>query len=71
MFDKALFKATLTLKNKTMSDAAAILGCNEATLYRKYNGISDFTRDEIQKFKKAFNLTASDIDLIFFAEKLA
>lgn len=49
MFNKLKFKATVIEKGKTMSELAQYLGINESTLYRKINGISEFSRDEIQK----------------------
>ena len=71
MFNAPEFNAVLARNNKTKEDAAYILGINPATLYRKMNGHSDFTRAEIQLFRFAFKLSATDIDNIFFAEKLA
>ena len=51
-------------------DIARILGINEATLYRKISGESDFTRNEIQLFRQALGLTSCEIDAIFFAWNL-
>lgn len=48
MFDHKKFKAELIIKGKNMKDVANMLGINEATLYRKINGNSDFYRREIQ-----------------------
>lgn len=48
MFDSKKFKAELIIKGKNMKDIANVLGINEATLYRKVNGNSDFYRREIQ-----------------------
>lgn len=48
MFDYKKFKAELIIKGKNMKDVANVLGINEATLYRKVNGCSDFYRREIQ-----------------------
>ncbi len=48
MFDYRKFKAELIIKGKNMKDIANVLGINEATLYRKLNGKSDFYRREIQ-----------------------
>lgn len=67
MFNKDLFRAKLVEKGKTMRDTAVIIGCSEAALSRKVNGISDFTRNEIQLFRQAFNLSSEDVDRIFFA----
>lgn len=48
MFNKRLFKAQVVLKGKTLRAVAKELGIDEATLYRKMNGESDFFREEIQ-----------------------
>lgn len=67
MFKKDLFRAKVIEHGKTMRDAAIVMGCSEAALSRKVNGISDFTRNEIQLFRQAFNLSAADVEHIFFA----
>ena len=67
MFKKDLFRAKVIEHGKTMRDAAIVMGCSEAALSRKVNGISDFTRNEIQLFRPAFNLSADDVEHIFFA----
>lgn len=67
MFKKDLFRAKVMECGKTMRDAAVAMGCSEATLSRKINGISDFTRNEIQLFRQAFNLSPDDVEHIFFA----
>lgn len=67
MFKKDLFRAKVIEHGKTMRDAAIVMGCSEAALSRKVNGISDFTRNEIQLFWQAFNLSADDVEHIFFA----
>lgn len=67
MFRLNLFKAKLVEKGVSTRDMASIIGCNEATLYRKMNGVSDFTRNEIQLIKQALSLTSADVEDIFFA----
>lgn len=57
----------LEKNGKTKDSVAAMLGLNPATLYRKLNGTSDFTRLEIQTLRFAFCLSAEDVDKIFFA----
>lgn len=57
----------LEKNGKTKDSVAAMLGLNPATLYRKLNGTSDFTRLEIQTLRFAFGLSAEDVDKIFFA----
>lgn len=67
MFNRNLFRAKLVERGVTTEMAAKIIGCNVTTLYRKLNGDSDFTRNEIQLFRKEFNLSAQEIESIFFA----
>ena len=68
MFKINLFKAKLALNKKTIKDVAETIGVSEATLYRKIGGKSDFTRNEIQLMRKYLNLSAMDIEEIFFAD---
>ena len=51
-----------------MEAVAQVLGRNEVTVYRKLSGKSDFTRNEIQLLRTAFNMTAQDVESIFFAQ---
>lgn len=67
MFNKDLFRAKVVANGKTMKDAATAIGCSEASLSRKVNGISDFTRNEIQLFREAFDLNPEEVEQIFFA----
>lgn len=48
MFNKLKFKAAVIESRKTIADVAEYLNINESTLYRKINGTSEFSRDEIQ-----------------------
>ncbi len=70
MFNKNLFKAEVIKAGMTLKQIAGILGMNIATLYRKLNGESDFTRNEIALFKDYLKLEISEIDAIFFAKQL-
>lgn len=70
MFDRNLFNYYIARAEKTKTTVAAHLGINEATLYRKCTGASEFTRDEIQNLKEYLNLTDSEAMRVFFAQKL-
>lgn len=70
MFQKNLFLAKLKEKDLTQEDAAKIIGVSATTLYRKMNGRSDFTRNEIQLFRSEFELTSAEVDDIFFSQNL-
>ena len=67
MFKENLFKSKLAEKSITLREIAASIGCNEATLYRKMKGQSDFTRNEIQLVKQKLGLSAAEVEAIFFA----
>jgi len=58
-------------QEKTLEALAEYLGCNITTLYRKLNGESDFSRAEVQLTATFLNLSASDVNAIFFDNELA
>lgn len=68
MFNKLKFKAAVIERGKTISDVAEHLKINESTLYRKINGVSEFSRDEIQNICTFLKLD-SPVE-IFFAKEL-
>lgn len=65
MFDRKKFKAAVILKGLTMKEIATYLKIDEATLYRKMNGTSDFFRNEIQTLCELLDL--ENPTEIFFA----
>lgn len=67
MFKLNLFKAKLAELGLSVKDVAMAVGCNEATMYRKMNGESDFTRNEIQLLKQTMQMTSEEVERIFFA----
>lgn len=66
MFNKDRFQAKYIEHGLNAADVAKIMGINPATLSRKMNGESDFTRNEIQLFRSELGLSAREIDYIFF-----
>ena len=64
-------KIKLLEKDKNLEDLALYIGCNIATIYRKLNGESDFSRNEIQQIAVFLSLSSSDVNSIFFDDKLA
>ncbi len=68
MFNKLKFKAAVIEGGKTIADVAEYLNINESTLYRKINGTSEFSRDEIQNICVFLKLD-SPLE-IFFAKEL-
>lgn len=67
MLDKNKFKYYVANKNLTLAEVAAKLGMNPATLSKKLNGTTDFTRQEIQMFKDIIGLSEAEMLSIFFA----
>ncbi|WP_294205502.1 helix-turn-helix domain-containing protein [uncultured Solobacterium sp.] len=61
-----LLKSKMVEKGITDQELSSLLGINQATLFRKKNGTSDFYRNEIKVIKEVLELTDKDIDLIFF-----
>lgn len=55
----------------SIDKVASGIGINPATMYRKLNGESEFTRDEILALAQVLNLTDGDIISIFFTAKSA
>lgn len=65
------FKIAQIRAGVSKEDIAKHLGLNPTTIYRKFNGESDFTLSELRKLKKFLNLSNEDVDRIFFSEELA
>lgn len=66
--NKNLLTARMVEKSVTNAQLAEALSIDEATLYRKKSGQSDFYRREIQIIKQFLELSDQDIRLIFFDE---
>lgn len=71
MFNKNAFRAKVVAKGKTLGGLATDIGVNPATLTRKMNGESDFTRSEIHHIRMILSLSAEEADAIFFERELA
>lgn len=69
MFDEKRFRALVVLSGMTLQQVANEIGINEATLYRKMKGKSDFYRKEIQQLCDLLNI--EDPASVFFASHLA
>lgn len=59
----------LEIKNHgfTLEDFSKKIGIDYTTFYRKINGVSDFTRGEIQSICKILDLSNDKLYKIFFA----
>ena len=67
-----LLKSHIVKHGETQESVAALLGITRGTLSKKMrNNDADFTQREIMVIKEHFNLTADDIDGIFFDEKVS
>ena len=64
--NKQKFKSILALNGETQKSLAEYLKISETTLSLKISGRADFSRVEIKEIKEKFNLTANDLDEIFF-----
>lgn len=69
--NRNLLSARMIERNVNNAQLAAALSIDEATLYRKKSGVSDFYRREIQIIKSFLNLSDEDVRLIFFDDDVA
>lgn len=67
MFDKEALEILLVKKKKTKTELAKHLGINEATLYRKMDGQSEWKRNEM--LLTAQFLDEPDLTAVFFKEE--
>lgn len=66
-----MLKDKMNISRKSVESLATYLGINVATLYRKMNGKSDFTRNEILLIMAFLCLSNDEVFAIFFAKELA
>ena len=66
MFDNALLEYEMKIRNITMDDMCSILKISRSAFYRKRNGISEFTQNEMQVMGEILGKDA--VIRIFFAE---
>lgn len=64
---KSELKAVMARFGDRQEDLAAYLGKTGGTLSSKINGNTAFTQPEIEKIALRYDLTAEDIQRIFFA----
>ena len=64
-------KAECTRHGVTLEELASRIGVNNATLYRKMTGKSEFYRNELQVIRDVLCLNDEKFLLIFFDNKLA
>lgn len=61
-------KAEIVRNGETVKSVALKLGMDRGTFYRKMNGVSDFTRADIQKLVEMLKLSGADAIRIFFCQ---
>ena len=67
--NKALLRSIMALHGDTNKDLADYLCISEQSLSKKINeNDTEFKQGEIKRIKIRYNLTADQVDLIFFAE---
>lgn len=67
--NKALLRSIMALYGDTSKDLADYLCISEQSLSNKINeNNTEFKQGEIKRIKVRYNLTADQVDLIFFAE---
>jgi transcriptional regulator with XRE-family HTH domain len=67
VFNRLALKGKAIENGIKLDDLADKIGINPATLYRKMAGKSEFSRDEIVKIRDVLNLSASELEAIFFS----
>lgn len=68
MMRQERLKGKMVENNLRDQDMAKILGIDSSTFYRKKNGVTDFTREEIKIMKDYLHLSAEEVDSIFFGD---
>lgn len=66
-----LLKSQIALKGKKITDIARILSISKTAIYRKLNGDSDFTRQEIFKIIEYLGIDTELAMKIFFDDKVS
>ena len=70
--DKRKLESVMKLYGDTGNDLAAYLGIARSTFSLKINeNGAEFTQSEITKIKKRYDLSADDINHIFFETKVS
>lgn len=66
-----LLKAKMVANGDTQADLAKAIGISAATLNYKINGKVSFRASDITAIRQRYNLSADDVDLIFFGNELS
>lgn len=63
-----LLKGTIVLHGDTQASLAEDMGMATSALNQRINGQIEFRRNEINFIKNRYNLSAEEVDSIFFEE---
>lgn len=69
--DKYKLEYHMKIKGITRKELCKALNISDTAFYRKCNGDSEFTRDEIARIAEILELSGKDILSIFFVEKVS
>lgn len=69
--DKALLESKMKLYGDTGGSLADYLGISRSTLSAKINEKAEFTQREITMIKTRYELSADEVDGIFFTVKVS
>lgn len=71
LVNTALLREKINKQNMSVSDIAAAMNIDKATLYRRFAAAESFTIGEVLKISEILNLPHSDCIAIFFAQTVA
>ena len=66
MYNKLELKSVIARYGDRQSDLAEAIGITQSMLSNRINGNSEFSRPEIEAIASRYNLTADEIQKIFF-----
>lgn len=67
LINKLLFKNAIVSAGYNIQGLAQLMGVNQATLYRKINGKSEFDRPQLKQLREVLGLDDNQFEAIFFA----
>lgn len=67
LINKLLFKNAIASAGYNIQGLAQLMGVNQATLYRKINGKSEFDRPQLKQLREVLGLDDNQFEAIFFA----
>ena len=71
MVNTALLRSAITKKGTNVTEVAAQMGVDKATLYRRMADSGTFTIGEVEKLTSILNLSHEEAISIFFTNEVA